>query len=94
MAQLISAWIKQEQLETLLNECKKGNQKGVAITIGINDEAKSYGQNVSAYISQTKEDKDAGKKRQYIFNGKTVWSSKGEFVAPKETKKGSDDLPF
>jgi hypothetical protein len=38
-------------------------------TVAINDEANQYGQNVSAYDSQTKEEREAKKPKAYIGNG-------------------------
>ena len=93
-------FIKKETIETLLSVLskKEGDEaKGIKITISLSDEAKNYGQNVSAYVSQTKEQRDAKKPMFYIGNGKTFWT-KGETPIPtkekKEETKEPDDLPF
>lgn len=95
MAQLINGWIKIETLKTILETLEKKEQKGLKVTISVNDEIfGDYGQNVSAYVSQSKEEQEAKKKKFYILNGKTVWSSKGEFVAPKEVKTTESHAPI
>lgn len=105
MASLSEIYVKKETLETLLSVLskKKGDEsKGIKITISLSDEAKSYGQNVSAYVSQTKEQREAKKPVFYIGNGKTFWT-KGETPVPEKEKKedkkvdnveSDDTLPF
>ena len=72
-------------------------------TVSVNDETNQYGQNVSVYDSQTKEEREAKKKKLYIGNGKVVWTDgqlttvekaeEVEVVEPQEVK-ASDGLPF
>ena len=68
-------------------------------TIGINDEANQFGQNVSLTDSQTKEEREAKKAKNYIGNGNVVWTD-GKIVALKKenvaekAQTASDDLPF
>ncbi len=75
MASLNSLYFKKETLEVMLRTLTAKQAQGVEITISIYDEANQFGQNVSAYISQTKEQRDAKKERFYVGNGKTFWSS-------------------
>jgi hypothetical protein len=68
-------------------------------TIGVNDEANQFGQNVSLTDSQTKEEREAKKAKNYIGNGNVVWTD-GNIVAVKKENVAekaqtvSDDLPF
>jgi len=68
-------------------------------TIGINDEANQFGQNVSLTDSQNKEEREAKKAKNYIGNGNVVWTD-GNIVAVKKenvaekAQTASDDLPF
>ncbi len=69
-------------------------------TIGINDEANQFGQNVSITDSQTKEEREAKKAKNYIGNGNVVWTD-GNIVAVKKEQNVaekaqtvSDNLPF
>jgi hypothetical protein len=67
--------------------------------IFINDETK-YGNNVSMAYSQTKDERDAKTPKQYIANGKVVWTDNVIKVAEKEVEnvandpKKDDSLPF
>lgn len=70
-----------------------------SITISVNENVDNYGNNVAAWESQTKEQRDAKTPRNYVGNGTVVFSKAKEYpVAPKKeftTKTGlSDDLPF
>jgi hypothetical protein len=68
-------------------------------TIGINDEANQFGQNVSLTDSQTKEEREAKKAKNYIGNGNVVWTD-GNIVAVKKENVAEkaqtvdDNLPF
>jgi len=75
-------------------------------TVSINDETNQFGQNVSAFDSMTKEEREAKKQKTYIGNGKVVWTDDSIVVAERveqdapaqapvveETKSG-DDFPF
>ena len=65
---------------------KKGNY--LELTFVQNNEVDNYGNNVSVYVSQTKEERDAKESKLYLGNGKVVWTD-GSNVdpAPKEAKK-------
>lgn len=74
-------------------------KKGVYydFTITVNDDTK-YGNNVSLTDSQTKEEREAGKPKDYLGNGKVIWTNgsitKAESEAqPVATTTGSvEDL--
>jgi hypothetical protein len=67
--------------------------------IFINDESK-YGNNVSMAYSQSKEERESKVQKQYIANGKVVWTDNVIKVAEKEVENvvnnanNSSDLPF
>lgn len=78
MSALADIYIKKETLQTILSVLEKGGGnegKGVSITVSINDESNQYGQNVSSFISQSKEERDAGKQKFYIGNGRVFWEN-------------------
>jgi hypothetical protein len=80
MAQLISASIDVSKIsKDKLVEGAKG--KYLNITISINDEIDQYGNQVGIYESQSKEDRDAKEKKNYLGNGKIAWSSEGGSTA-------------
>lgn len=105
MGSLATIYIKREILDTLLRGVTKKNDKGVELTISISDESNKWGQNVSAYVSQTKEQREAKKDRYYAGNGKVFWTDGKIEVAKKEDEQtqsenkstsndDDDDLPF
>ena len=103
MASLNSIYFKLETLEKIVSVLKQKKEAGISIDISINDESNSYGQNVSAYVSQSKEDREAKKDRFYVGNGKTFWTDGTIKVATKKVETVSsntsssaddDDLPF
>jgi len=77
-------------------------------TISVNDETNQYGQNVSAFDSMTKEEREAGKQKTYIGNGRVLWTDGSIVVGEKkedtpapapapeqaEVTQGNDDFPF
>jgi len=67
------------------------------LTISISDSTNPYGQNISIYEEQTKEERDAKKPRSYVGNGKIFWTDGNVSVAEKrqtESAPADDDLPF
>jgi len=67
-------------------------------TLNINDEANQFGQNVSLTDSQTKEERDAKKAKNYLGNGNVVWTDGNINAVKKEAVAGKQvevsDLPF
>lgn len=108
MASLNDLWVKYDTLKQIMHvleqkESSGQEVKGIGITVLVGDEANQYEQNVSAYISQTKEEREAEKKRFYIGNGKTFWSNGsqksikeiGNQVPVKNIEgKNHDNFPF
>lgn len=80
--------------------------KGIAVTIAVNDEANTYNQNVVVSKAQTKDERDAKAPKVYYGNGGVVWTDGKVTLAPKkdnaqpQTAAPSndsapvDDLPF
>ena len=105
MASLSEIYIKKSTLETILKalNAKQGKEsEGVKLTISLSDQPNNYGQNVSVYVAQTKEQREAKKPLFYVGNGKTFWS-KGETPVPQREEQqapqpvasaNDDDLPF
>ena len=69
------------------------------LTISVGDETR-YGNNVSFTDSQTKEERDAKVAKNYLGNGKVVWTDGTVKLAEKEEQvavpvdEQSGDLPF
>jgi len=103
MSSLSSLYIKKEVLETLLKVVNQKGEKGVDITISINEESNQYSQNISSYVSQTKEQREAKKEKFYVGNGKVFWTDGKITLATKKeevhqatpiTEDDKPDLPF
>lgn len=86
---------------TKVDKSRLREGKFLQITTVVNDETK-YGNNVGTYESMSKDEKDSGKKRNYIGNGKVVWTDGNIGVADKEETAPAtngkvttnEDLPF
>lgn len=114
MSALGEIYLKKETLETLLKGVNVKGILGIGITISINDEAKVFRngdvesrQNISAYVSQSKEDREAKKDRYYVGNGGIFWTDGSIKTAKDAPEKGApapvqsqaagqddDDVPF
>src|SRR5690606_18914402 len=68
MAALGDIYFKKETLQTIVDVLSKKGENGVSITVSINDESNEYGQNISSFVKQSKEDREAKKKRFYTGN--------------------------
>ena len=86
MGSLSSVYIKKEVLETLLKVTDKKGEKGIELTISIGEETNQYGQNLSAYVSQSEEQRTAKKEKYYVGNGKVFWTDGKITVAAKKEK--------
>lgn len=73
MSALLDIYIKRDTLAVLLDTIQKKQENGIAITISCDDKTNQYGQNVSAWVSQTKEQREEKKPRYYVGNGKVLF---------------------
>ena len=69
----------------------KGNYYNV--TLSLNDEVSQYGHNASLFDTQTKEERTAKSERNYIGNGKVVWTDGNISAAPMEDKAVAQTTP-
>lgn len=88
MGALASAYIKEETLDIILKTIRKKGEKGIKLTINVNDKSNEHGNNVSIIVEQTKEQRQAKEKPFYVGNGKVFWTDgvviKGEKPEPKD----------
>ena len=89
-------------VENLPKEKFVKGKKGVYYNfiISVNDETNQFGQNVSAFDSQTPEEREAKKQKNYIGNGKVIWTD-GNCVRAEQQENNQEqktenntDLPF
>lgn len=75
---------------------KKGTY--LDLIIAINDEKDNYDNDVSAWESQTKEERENKNQKNYLGNGKVFWTSEKEARKEPETSNQNDEkddgLPF
>lgn len=68
------------------------NESGVWVkyTMSINEKMDDYGNNASIFIAQSKEEREAKVKKNFVGNGKVAWTDgnivKAEFVERTESK--------
>lgn len=100
MSALMNIYIKRDTLAIMLDTLQKKGDNGINLTISANDRNDNYGHNVAAFVSQTKEDREAGKPRYYVGNGSVLYvSEEGVKVIPREQPQDQDNvntenLPF
>jgi len=108
MSALQSIYFKKETLKKVYDTLEKKGEKGIEITVSVSDETNQYGQNVAAFVSQSKEEREEKKPRFYVGNGKVFWTDgtikkaeKQEDNTPVQDAEvvddvlnGKDDLPF
>jgi hypothetical protein len=99
MGALINLSLRVDQLPKEKFVAGKDGKVYYNFTINVNDDANQFGQNVSAFDSQTKEERDVKKPKNYIGNGNVVWTD-GNIVAVKKENVAekansiADPLPF
>ena len=97
--EIISASIDLTKIDkSKIVEGKKG-QKYYNIGIIVSDEKNQFGQNVSIFDEQKKEEREARKPKNYLGNGKSVWSNNKNIDVQDEeiavsNKKENIDLHF
>lgn len=100
----MNLYIKRDTLAIMLDTLQKKGENGINLTISANDRNDNYGHNVAAFVSQSKEGREAGKPRYYVGNGSVLYvSDEGVKVIPREQPQkeheseivtSTEDLPF
>ena len=100
MSTLINASIRVDKLPKEKFIAGKEGAVYVNLTMAVNDETR-YGNNTSVYVAQSKEEREAKKQRQYLGNGKVLWTDNNIVLAEREpqaepvtTATEKADLPF
>jgi hypothetical protein len=97
MSTLINASIRVDKLPK--EKFVKGKDGAVYynLTISVSDDTR-FGNNVALMDSQTKEERDAKKPKNYLGNGKVIWTEGTVTLAEKEEQNipetVTEDLPF
>ena len=101
MSTLINASIRVDKLPKEKFVIGKDGAVYYNLTISVQDETR-YGNNVALTDSQTKDERDAKVAKNYLGNGKVVWTDGNVVLAEKEKEKDNSvvaeteasDLPF
>ena len=95
MATIVSASIDLAKIDKSTIVEGKNGAKYVNFTVALNDETNDWGKNVSVYHTQSKEQRDAKEQRQYVGNGKVVWTDGTVNVAERTVEAAEKSaLPF
>jgi len=98
MAKLIAVSIDVTKLDkSKFVTGKKGTYAN--LTISLNDEPDQYNNDVSVWEGQSEDERKSKADRNFLGNGKVVWSSEGQTEQPKSkaTSKKEEEhdlLPF
>ena len=74
MSTLITGYITLEKLKQIVQTVEAKQAKGFGFTAAINDEPNQYGQNISYWAEQTKEQRETKAAKWYFANGKVAWT--------------------
>ena len=81
-----------------IDKTKLNKGQYLNLTVATRDELSQYGQNVSVFYAQSKEEREAKTKKSYIGNGKVVWTDgnikTARDLAPAETETLDSSLEF
>lgn len=92
MSALINYSIRVDKLPKEKFIAGKDGAVYVNLTMSVNDETR-YGNNVGVYVSQTQEEREAKKQKQYLGNGKVVWNNGTIVNAEKEVQEINQEAP-
>lgn len=99
MSKLISLKLDVSKIDkSKLFKGKKGTY--LDLTIAVNDEKDQYDNDVSAWQSQTKEERQSNSNKNFLGNGKVFWSSNNSGQQNNQQQEQpspepeNDDLPF
>jgi hypothetical protein len=103
MSALLSGYITLEKLEEIVKVTKSKGEKGFKFSASISEQSNQFGQNVSFFAEQSKEQREAKQPKYYFGNGKVFWTDGTIKVADKQEQATqvqtaqvveSSDLPF
>lgn len=106
MAKLVSLSIDLMKIDKSRIIEGKNGAKYVNVTLSLNDEKDRFDNDVSCWQGQTQEERQQKAQRNFLGNGKTVWSNEGQYnqmqqnsgaMPPPPPPAGlpvEDELPF
>lgn len=73
MGALVTFYMKKETLAALIEIAEKKEQKGIGLTMSINDRIDDYGNNAEITVTQSKEERESMANKFFAGKGKVVW---------------------
>lgn len=94
MAKLASLRLNLDKIDkSKIYKGEKGNY--LTLTVSINDQPDQFGNSLSAWIEQDKEERESKQAKNYLGNGKVFWSdSKPQAATTSVSSEQDGDLPF
>jgi hypothetical protein len=81
---MISGYFTLEKLKEIVKVCESKNETGFKFTASVSDTSNQFGQNVSFFAEQSKEQRDAKVSKYYFGNGKVFWTDGKIAIGTKE----------
>ena len=94
MSTMVSGYITLDKLKEIVKVCESKNENGFKFTASISDQSNQYGQNVSFFAEQTKEQRDAKVNKYYFGNGKVFWTDGKITLGTKEQTIPAADVKY
>jgi len=94
MSTMISGYITLEKMKEIVKVCESKNETGFKFTASISDTSNQYGQNVSFFAEQTKEQRDAKVNKYYFGNGKVFWTDGKINVGTKDQPIPTSEVKY
>ena len=91
---MVSGYITLEKLKEIVKVCESKNENGFKFTASISDTSNQYGQNVSFFAEQTKEQREAKVNKYYFGNGKVFWTDGKIALGTKEQPTQTAEVKF
>ena len=84
MSTMISGYFTLEKMKEIVKVCESKNETGFKFTASVSDTSNQFGQNVSFFAEQSKEQRDAKVSKYYFGNGKVFWTDGKIAIGTKE----------
>ena len=93
MAKILNVSINVDKItKSKLIKGKKGTY--LSLNIAVNDEKDQFENDCSVWENQSKEERDSKALKNYLGNGKVIWSNEGNVSVSPGAEDIDDGLPF
>jgi len=93
MAKILNVSINVDKItKSKLIKGKKGTY--LSLNIAVNDEKDQFDNDCSVWENQSKEERDSKTLKNYLGNGKVIWSNEENYSVSPLTEDIDDGLPF